>query len=121
MFILLFSSKPALLEGLEIDQYVWSVIQSPQCSEADEVTIDSGANMRPVFIKTETGDSGGCSGESKPVLPISPNNIKLPSLSPWDIPTSKSPGLYAPPDMNSKCAPNTHGPLIISSCLLPNY
>ena len=113
MFILLFSSKPALLEGLEIDQYVWSVIQSPQCSEADEVTIDSGANMRPVFIKTESGDS--CSGESKPVLPISPNNIKLPSLSPWDIPTSKSPGLYAPPDMNSKCSP----PLIISFCLLP--
>ena len=28
--ILLLSSKPALLEGLEVDQYMWSVIQSPQ-------------------------------------------------------------------------------------------
>ena len=27
---LLLSSKPALLEGLEVDQYMWSVIQSPQ-------------------------------------------------------------------------------------------
>ena len=101
--MLLFFSKPALLEGLEIDQYMWSVIQSSQCSEADEVNIDSGANMRPVFIKSEASEAGGCSGsDTKPILPISPNSIKLPSLSPWDIPTSKSPGLYAPPDMNSK-------------------
>ena len=28
--------------------------------------------------------------------------MKLPSLGAWDNPTSKSPGLYAPPDMNSK-------------------
>lgn len=94
-----------MLEGLEIDQYMWSVIQSSQCSEADEVSIDSEANMRPIFIKSESGgDAGGCpgGGDSKPILPISPGSIKLPSLGPWDIPNSKSPGLYAPPDMNSK-------------------
>ena len=86
---------------------MWSVIQSPQCNEAEEVTIDSAANMRPVFIKSESGDSsGGCPGDSKQILPISPGSIKLPSLGPWDIPTSKSPGLYAPPDMNSKKSEN---------------
>ena len=86
---------------------MWSVVQSSQCSEADEVNIDSEANMRPIFIKSESGTetSGGCSGsgDSKQIMPISPSSIKLPSLGPWDIQNSKSPGLYAPPDMNSKC------------------
>ena len=30
---ILFCSKPALLEGLEVDQYMWSVIQSPQVTQ----------------------------------------------------------------------------------------
>ena len=108
-------SKPALLEGLEIDQYIWSVIQSPQCVEAEEVSIDSGANMRPVFIKSENGECAG--SDSKQMMPISPGSIKLPSLGPWDIPTSKSPGLYAPPDINSKL--NVEKVILSNDCYFP--
>lgn len=46
--------------------------------------------------------------------PISPSSIKLPSLGAWDLPNSKSPGLYAPPDMNSIVSgqyPLEEGPL----------
>ena len=35
MFDLRLSSKPALLEGLEVDQYMWSVIQSPQVKQSE--------------------------------------------------------------------------------------
>ena len=41
-------SKPALLEGLEIDQYLWSVIQSLGSSDVDEITIDASASWKPV-------------------------------------------------------------------------
>ena len=47
----MYFSKPALLEGLEVDQYMWSVIQNQQCADADEVQIDNQANMKPLFIK----------------------------------------------------------------------
>ena len=86
---------------MEVDQFVWSILQTGGCSEADEVQIDSQANVRPVFIKSEAGsaEAGESGGQMKP---ISPASMKVPSLGAWDIPTSKSPGLYAPPDMNSK-------------------
>merc|ERR1712106_149945 len=92
-------NKPALLEGLEVDQYMWSVIQNQQCADADEVQIDNQANMKPLFIKSEGGTSE--SNDSKQIKPISPSSIKLPSMGAWDLPNSKSPALYAPPDMNS--------------------
>ena len=101
-----------------MDQYMWSVIQSPQVTtrqglslslslhyypvqvaEAEEVSIDAGANMRPVFIKTEAGTGA----EAEEVRPISPGSVRLASLGAWEPVTgSKSPGLYAPPDMNSE-------------------
>ena len=97
---------------------MWSVIQSTQVTgrqdlslscelhyypvqvaEADEVSIDAGANMRPVFIKTEAGTGA----EAEEVRPISPGSVRLASLGAWEPVTgSKSPGLYAPPDMNSE-------------------
>ena len=41
-------SKTALLEGLEIDQYVWGILNDSRSSETDEVTVDSNASWRPV-------------------------------------------------------------------------
>ena len=41
-------SNPALLEGLEIDQYLWGIIQSISGAACDTVTIDSSANWRPL-------------------------------------------------------------------------
>ena len=36
-----------MFEGLEIDQYIWSVLQNKQTSEFDEVTIDHNAKIKP--------------------------------------------------------------------------
>ncbi len=47
-------------------------------------------------FQSETGE-----GEGK-MKAIAASSIKLPSMGAWDIPNSKSPALYAPPDMNSK-------------------
>ena len=42
-----FYSKPTLLETLEVDQYVLSILQSKQALDYDEVTIDQDAKMKP--------------------------------------------------------------------------
>ena len=44
---------------------------------------------------------------------ISPGNIKLANLGSWEPPTSKSPALYVPPDINSKFNKNIR-PLYIA-------
>lgn len=49
--VLCYCSKPALLEGLEVDQYMWSVVQHSSCADADEVQIDREANIKPFFVK----------------------------------------------------------------------
>ena len=36
-----------MFEGLEIDQYVWSVLQNKQTVEFDEVTVDQNAKIKP--------------------------------------------------------------------------
>ena len=41
-----------------------------------------------------------CGDTRPPALP--PSAFKLASLGPWELPNTKSPGLYAPPDMNSE-------------------
>jgi len=41
-------SKPAVLEGLEVDQYMWGIVQSLSGAPSDEVTIDASANWKPV-------------------------------------------------------------------------
>ena len=40
-----------MLEGLEIDQYVWSVLQNQACQDCDEVQFDQAANMKPIPMK----------------------------------------------------------------------
>lgn len=42
----LFCSKPAQLEGLEVDQYMWGILNTLNSSEVEEVTIDSSANWK---------------------------------------------------------------------------
>jgi len=46
IFVLYFS-KPANLDGLEVDQYIWSILEDPRTAESEEVTIDQYANMMP--------------------------------------------------------------------------
>ena len=53
-------SKPALLEGLEVDQYIWGIVTNLSNSDVEEVTIDSTASWKPVHIKAikEEHDGG---------------------------------------------------------------
>ncbi|XP_073775101.1 zinc finger MIZ domain-containing protein 1-like isoform X2 [Danio rerio] len=46
-------NKPALLEGLEVDQYMWWILNASQSSELDEVLIDPSCSWRPVHIRSE--------------------------------------------------------------------
>jgi len=40
-------SKNAQLDGLEVDQYMWGILNTLLSIDVDEVTIDSSANWRP--------------------------------------------------------------------------
>lgn len=44
-------SKSALLEGLEIDQYIWGILHSLSGTDFEEVTIDTTASWKPVVLK----------------------------------------------------------------------
>lgn len=48
-------SKPAQLEGLEVDQYMWGILNTLNSSDVDEVTIDSGANWKATKTTNNTG------------------------------------------------------------------
>lgn len=48
-------SKPAQLEGLEVDQYMWGILNTLNGSDVDEVTIDSGANWKAAKSPSTTG------------------------------------------------------------------
>lgn len=102
-------SKPAQLEGLEVDQYMWGILTTLNTTEVDEVTIDSSANWRPAKnpgmpgIKQEPGEDGDtCGGSGKKAnKPMSPSSMTLPTLNSWDnLNSAMSP--YMPLDMNSK-------------------
>jgi len=101
---------------LEIDQYLWGILntlssQNNGSADAEEVTIDSAANWRPVLlnkmlgnIKTEENSDGqdinGCHGSAgKRVKVMSPGSVTLPTMPNWDLGQSLSP--FCPPDMNS--------------------
>lgn len=97
----MFCSKPAQLEGLEVDQYMWGILNTLNSSEVEEVTIDSAANWKPARqlqgIKEEDADSCGAKRLNKA---MSPGSMTLPTMNNWDMSQSMSP--YIPPDMNSK-------------------
>jgi hypothetical protein len=122
-------SKTALLEGLEIDQYLWGILNtlssnSSSASDAEEVTIDSAANWRPVNQKlmsasVKTEDDGGqetsCHG-SKRAKVMSPGSVTLPTMPNWDLGQSLSP--FCPPDMNSKDFTSFLGQQLSLNCRL---
>ncbi len=47
-------TKTALLEGLEIDQYIWGILHTLLNTEFEEVTIDPNANWKPVPVNPST-------------------------------------------------------------------
>lgn len=98
------------LEGLEVDQFTWAILQTNRFAEVDVVAVDARAWVKPVppqsvlqnmqgRIKTENPSDTSFSNMS----PLSPSSLKTPNLALWEIPSSnRSPALYAPPDIQSE-------------------
>ncbi|KAH9630632.1 hypothetical protein HF086_007056 [Spodoptera exigua] len=96
-------NKPAQLEGLEVDQYMWGILNTLNSSDVDEVTIDSGANWKATKttnntgIKQEEDSSDGSLGKRSKA--VSPGSMNMPTMNNWDMNQALSP--YLPPDMNT--------------------
>lgn len=93
-------NKPAQLEGLEVDQYMWGILNTANNSDVDEVTIDAGANWKPAKnpanagIKDEDSNDNSVGKRGKAV---SPGSMNMPTMNNWDQALSP----YLPPDMNT--------------------
>ncbi|CAD5124552.1 DgyrCDS12827 [Dimorphilus gyrociliatus] len=73
-------NKNAQLEGLEIDQYMWSILQQLAKNDFDEVTIEANANWKPVIqVKMESASDCGRWMKSN-----SPGSMKSPNMAQWE-------------------------------------
>ncbi|KAM9366043.1 zinc finger MIZ domain-containing protein 1a isoform 3-T3 [Pholidichthys leucotaenia] len=74
-------NKTALLEGLEVDQYMWGILNAIQNSEFEEVTIDPTCSWRPVPIKSEVHIKEDPDGPlSKRFKTMSPSQMTMPNV-----------------------------------------
>ncbi|XP_077268216.1 zinc finger MIZ domain-containing protein tonalli isoform X3 [Temnothorax americanus] len=91
-------SKSAQLEGLEVDQYMWGILNTLNTTEVDEVTIDSLANWKPAknLTNIKSEEENDCKRTTKA---MSPGSMNMPTMNNWDMNQAMSP--YIPPDMNS--------------------
>ncbi|RWS17762.1 zinc finger MIZ domain-containing protein 1-like protein [Dinothrombium tinctorium] len=105
--------KSAVLEGLEVDQYMWGIITSLTNCDVEEVTIDASASWKPVAIKSNSfkdepdsnHSDNHClsNGSNKRFKAMSPNSTSMPTSNQWEMGQGLSP--YAPlatlPDMQN--------------------
>ncbi|XP_032666502.1 zinc finger MIZ domain-containing protein 1-like [Odontomachus brunneus] len=93
-------SKPAQLEGLEVDQYIWGILNTLNSAEVDEVTIDSQAAW-----KAAKSSLAGIKSEEEneykrtTAKTMSPGSMNMPTMNNWEMNQAMSP--YIPPDMSS--------------------
>ncbi|XP_040033654.1 zinc finger MIZ domain-containing protein 1a isoform X1 [Gasterosteus aculeatus] len=74
-------NKTALLEGLEVDQYMWGILNAIQNSEFEEVTIDPTCSWRPVPIKSEIHIKEDPDGPlAKRFKTMSPSQMTMPNV-----------------------------------------
>ncbi|XP_073942903.1 zinc finger MIZ domain-containing protein tonalli [Choristoneura fumiferana] len=93
-------NKPAQLEGLEVDQYMWGILNTANNSDVDEVTIDGGANWKPAKTSANSGikdEDSNDNGVGKRGKAVSPGSMNMPTMNNWDQALSP----YLPPDMNT--------------------
>uniref|UniRef100_A0A3Q2Q1G6 Zinc finger, MIZ-type containing 1a n=1 Tax=Fundulus heteroclitus TaxID=8078 RepID=A0A3Q2Q1G6_FUNHE len=73
--------KTALLEGLEVDQYMWGILNAIQNSDFEEVTIDPTCSWRPVPIKSEVHIKEDPDGPlAKRFKTMSPSQMTMPNV-----------------------------------------
>ncbi|XP_062376041.1 zinc finger MIZ domain-containing protein 1a isoform X3 [Sardina pilchardus] len=74
-------NKTALLEGLEVDQYMWGILNAIQNSEFEEVTIDPTCSWRPVPIKSDLHIKEDPDGPlAKRFKTMSPSQMTMPNV-----------------------------------------
>ncbi|KAL0983689.1 hypothetical protein UPYG_G00131390 [Umbra pygmaea] len=74
-------NKTALLEGLEVDQYMWGILNAIQNSEFEEVTMDPTCCWRPVAIKSDNHIKEDPDGPiAKRFKPMSPSQMIMPNV-----------------------------------------
>uniref|UniRef100_A0A8C7MTZ1 Zinc finger MIZ-type containing 1 n=1 Tax=Oncorhynchus kisutch TaxID=8019 RepID=A0A8C7MTZ1_ONCKI len=130
-------NKTALLEGLEVDQYMWGILNAIQNSEFEEVTIDPSCSWRPVAIKSAIHIKEDPDGPmAKRFKTMSPTQMTLPNVmemiallgpgpSPYPLHAQSHPGSQsgqplhhsgppqpsrqqAPPPQQQQPGPNNH-------------
>ncbi|KAG8200562.1 hypothetical protein JTE90_000635 [Oedothorax gibbosus] len=110
-------NKPALLEGLEVDQYIWGILTNLSNSDVEEVTIDGTASWKPVPVKAVKEESDGveaCGAQNKRFKAMSPSSMTMPTTSAWEMGQGLSPySALPPPDMQSIAnGPVPNGPML---------
>lgn len=91
-------NKTALLEGLEVDQYMWGILNAIQNSEFEEVTIDPTCSWRPVPIKSEIHIKEDPDGPlAKRFKTMSPSQMTMPNVMEMIAQLGPGPGPGAGP------------------------
>ncbi|XP_032869938.1 zinc finger MIZ domain-containing protein 1-like isoform X2 [Amblyraja radiata] len=74
-------NKAALLEGLEVDQYMWGILAAIQNTEFEEVTIDPTCSWRPVPVKSDIHIKDDPDGPvAKRCKTMSPSQMIMPNV-----------------------------------------
>ena len=97
-------NRPALLEGLEVDQYIWGICTSVP-EEYSEVTLDAKASWHypnAMGVKSEGVDHTDCNNSSMGTFKqrkkvMSPNSTTLPTSNLWEVNQGLSPMAELPP------------------------
>lgn len=116
-------NKSAILEGLEVDQYIWGILNNTlnQGPEVDEVTMDSKANWTisgsmKTGMKEEVDHTNDCSSASyKRFKSTSPNSTILPTSQNWEVSQGLSPYAPLPPLPDIKAIGSNNGSSIHSN------
>uniref|UniRef100_A0A8C6TDI6 Zinc finger, MIZ-type containing 2 n=1 Tax=Neogobius melanostomus TaxID=47308 RepID=A0A8C6TDI6_9GOBI len=89
--------KTALLEGLEVDQYMLAILIYVQNSEYEEISIDPVCSWRPVPVKPDLHVKEECDGpQLKRCRTLSPSHMVLPSVMEMIASLGPSPSSMAP-------------------------
>uniref|UniRef100_A0A3P8YKY7 SP-RING-type domain-containing protein n=1 Tax=Esox lucius TaxID=8010 RepID=A0A3P8YKY7_ESOLU len=90
-------NKTALLEGLEVDQYMWGILNAIQNSEFEEVTIDPTCSWRPVAIKSDIHIKEDPDGPmAKRFKTMSPSQMIMPNVVDMIAQLGPGPSPYPP-------------------------
>ncbi|XP_045558246.1 zinc finger MIZ domain-containing protein 1 isoform X1 [Salmo salar] len=103
-------NKTALLEGLEVDQYMWGILNAIQNSEFEEVTIDPSCSWRPVAIKSDIHIKEDPDGPmAKRFKTMSPAQMTLPNVMEMIALLGPGPSPYPPQQGGNNSEYGSHG------------